>query len=216
MTVTGQPRVLLDKDPQPSTGVHRRLPEGGVRTESLGKLALQLAGRGGEGRYCLGQVSGADLGRWVGGGRHEGVAGQALGTGARTTGSGAPQAQGAPQRPTRPPVPAARGEAGPGAGQQETAEPPGPRAQHGCWRPRAGTPRTGREGGREAARGGPGHPPNRRRVFTATPGRVAGLRAALGGRARDCRPSSQGLGGRESVHKAGPTRQDQDQLPVGR
>ena len=152
--------MLLDKDPWPSIGVQGRLPGGGVRTESLGQASPAAGGE--EGRRGLlsgpglgsglGEVgTGSGVGRWPG--RHRGPAPGRLAPG--------PRWRRAPERPPCPRVPAARGEARRSAGQQEAAAPPGPRALHGCWRPMARTPRTGREGGREAARGGPGHPTSR-------------------------------------------------------
>lgn len=59
--------------------------------------------------------------------RREGLAEQALKTSAQVSGPGAQQAQGAPQSPTRPRVPAAGGEDRPGVGQQEAAAQPDPR-----------------------------------------------------------------------------------------
>lgn len=134
-----------------------------------------------------------------------------LGTSAVTTGPGALQAQGLPQQPTHPPIPAARGEAGPGAGQREAAAQPGPCAQHGSCSGLCGL------GGRPAG----------------CEGRARAPTQLLAGLLRDSRPPSgwspraapwpslglqpvqRGSGdppGRWSVHKIGRTQLDLNQL----
>lgn len=140
--------MLLDKDPpRPALGFKEGL------LEVMSDQSLRAEG-GKEGRRAflteLGRRNG--LGG-QGGVRYEGVSWQALRTSARMPSPGAPPEQGAPQRPTRPPVPAAHGEAWPRAGQQEATAQPGPRAQHGCSRPPDLVPPTGREGGRPRGAG---------------------------------------------------------------